>query len=116
MKREQGAASQASKPAEKKEEKPAPKPNINNDQLNALRKEYQKQQKLFQRLEEDINKLKQEILVIESKLADPSFYSNKQEFMKVDEDYRKQSARLMQLNKDYDKSFEQIMELEEKLG
>jgi len=104
------------KPAEKKEEKPAPKTNVNNDQLNALRKELQKQQKIFQKLEEDINKLKVDTVDLEAKLADPAFYSNKQEFLKVDEQYRKHSERLAQLNKEYDRSFEHIMELEEKLG
>ena len=89
---------------------------MSNDQLNALQKEYQKQQKLLQKLEEDINKLKQDTAALEAKLADPAFYYNKQEFLKVDEQYRKHSARLAQLNKEYDKSFEQMMELEEKLG
>lgn len=117
QKRELAAATQAkSTPAPKKEEKPAPKQNVNNDQLNALRKEHQKQQKTFQKLEEEINKLKKDIAVLEGKLADPDFYNNRQEFQKVDEDYRRNSAKLSQLNKDYDKAFEQIMELEEKIG
>ena len=116
LKREQAAAAPAAKaaPAPKKEDKP--KNNISNDQLNALRKEYQKQQKLFTKLEEDINKLKQDTAALEAKLGDPDFYKNQQEFLRVDEQYRQHSARLSQLNKEYDKSFEQIMDLEEKLG
>ena len=116
LKREQAAAAPAAKaaPVAKKEEKP--KNNISNDQLNALKKEYQKQQKLFAKLEEDINKLKQDVAVLEGKLGDPDFYKNQQEFQKVDEQYRQHSAKLALLNKEYDKSFEQIMELEEKLG
>jgi ATP-binding cassette, subfamily F, member 3 len=114
LKREQATAAKPA-PAPKKEEKPA-KTNVNNEQLNALRKEYQKQQKIFQKLEAEINKLKEETATLEAKLADPAFYSNKQEFLKVDEAYRQHSARLGQLNKEYDKSFELIMELEEKLG
>ena len=118
LKREQAAAMPPAKaaPVAKKEEKPAAKTNVNNDQLNALRKEYQKQQKLFQKLEDDINKLKQDAAALEAKLADPEFYNNKQEFLKVDEEYRKHSAKLAQLNKEYDKSFEMIMEMEEKLN
>src|SRR5580700_6672890 len=56
LKREQAAVAPAPKaaPVAKKEEKP--KNNISNDQLNALRKEYQKQQKIFAKLEEEINK------------------------------------------------------------
>ena len=116
LKREQAAAAPPPKaaPAAKKEEKP--KNNISNDQLNALRKEYQKQQKLFAKLEEDINKLKQDVAALEAKLGDPDFYKNQQEFLKVDDQYRQHSAKLALLNKEYDKSFEQIMELEEKLG
>jgi ATP-binding cassette subfamily F protein 3 len=103
-------------PAPKKEEKPAPKPAVNNDQLNALKKEYQKQQKAFQKLEEEINKLKKDTAVLEAKLGDPDFYNNRQEFVKVDEQYRQHSTKLAQLNKDYDKAFELVMELEEKIG
>lgn len=102
--------------APKKEEKPAPKPGASNEQLNALRKELQKQQKLFQKLEEEINKLKTATADLEAKLADPAFYSNKTEFLKVDESYRQHSSKLEQLNREYDKSFELIMELEEKLN
>ena len=116
LKREQAAVAPAVKaaPAPKKEEKP--KNNISNDQLNALKKELQKQQKIFAKQEEDINKLKQDVVALEAKLGDPDFYKNQQEFLKVDEQYRQHSAKLMQLNKEYDKSFELIMELEEKLG
>ena len=115
LKRDQAAAAAPVKaaPIAKKEEKP--KNNISNDQLNALKKEYQKQQKLFAKLEEDINKLKQDTAALEAKLGDPDFYKNA-DFMKVDEQYRQHSAKLALLNKEYDKSFEQIMELEEKLG
>ena len=100
----------------KKEEKPAPKPSISNDQLNNLKKEYQKQQKAFQKLEEEINKLKAATAELEAKLGDPAFYNNKQEFQKVDEQYKLHTAKLTQMNKDYDKAFELMMELEEKIG
>ena len=111
-----GATAVKAAPAAKKEEKPVVKNNVNEEEIKALRKEYQKQQKLFQKLEEEINKLKQDASVLEAKLADPSFYNNRAEFQKVDEQYRQHNQRLAQLNKEYDKSFEQIMEMEEKLG
>ncbi len=117
LKREQAAAAAPvakAAPAPKKEEKP--KNNISNDQLNALKNEYKKQQKLFAKLEEEINKLKQDTAALEAKLGDPDFYKNQQEFLKVDEQYRQHSAKLSALNKDYDKSFEVIMDLEEKIG
>ena len=117
LKREQAAGTPAvAAPAPKKEEKPAPKTNVNNEQLNNMRKELQKQQKLFQKLEEEINKLKSDTAKLEVKLAEPDFYNNRTEFLKVDEQYRQHSTRLSALNKEYEKSFEQIMELEEKIG
>jgi ATP-binding cassette subfamily F protein 3 len=117
QKREQAAAAQVkAAPAPKKEEKPKAKANINDDQLRAMRNELKKQQKIFQKQEEDINKLKQDVAALEAKLADPEFYNNRQEFLKIDEQYRKHSERLAQLNKEYDKSFELIMDMEEKLG
>jgi len=119
LKREQAAALAAPKsvPA-KKEEKPQPTPkaSINNEQQNALRNELKKQQKVAQKQEDEINKLKQEKHELEAKLADPAFYSNKEEFKKVDEKYRLVSSRYDTLSAEYDKVFEQIMELEEKLS
>lgn len=118
LKREQAAGANTGKPAkeEKKVEKPAPKPNVSNEQLNALKKELQKQQKLMQKMEEDINKLKKDTAVLEGKLADPTFYNNRTEFLKVDTQYREHTTKLAQMNKEYDKVFELVMELEEKIG
>jgi ATP-binding cassette subfamily F protein 3 len=116
LKRELPSPNKPAPVAAKKEEKPAPKVNINNEQLNNLKKDYQKQQKLLQKNEEEINKLKTEVAALEAKLADPAFYSNRQEFQKVDEEYRKQSARLKEKNTEYDKIFESMMELEEKIN
>jgi ATP-binding cassette, subfamily F, member 3 len=118
LKREQAANTPVkTAQAPKKEEKQSPKTNINNDQQNAWRKELQKQQKILQRQEEDINKLKLEKQELEGKLGDPSFYAaNKAEFQKVDEKYRQVSARYTSLSAEYDKVFEQVMELEEKLA
>lgn len=117
LKREQAAAAPAkAAPTPKKEEKPAPKNNANDEQIRTMRNELKKQQKILQKLEEDINRLKPDVAKFEAQLADPAFYSNKTEFLKVDEAYRKHSEKLAQLNKEYDKSFELIMELEEKLG
>jgi ATP-binding cassette subfamily F protein 3 len=117
QRKDAGAASAPkSQPVKKEQEKPVVKNNVSAEQANALKKEYQKQQKSFQKLEEEINKLKGEVATLEAKLADPAFYSNRTEFLKVDEDYRKHTARLNVLNKDYDKAFEALMELEEKIG
>ncbi len=116
LKREQQHASTAKAvQPEKKEEKQAPKQNVSNEQLNNLKKEIQKQQKQLQKIEDELSKMKSEVSALETKLADPSFYSNKTEFLKVDEEYRKQSARVADKNAEYDRVFESLMELEEKL-
>jgi ATP-binding cassette subfamily F protein 3 len=116
LKRELPSTSKPAAVTAKKEEKTAPKVTVNNDQLNNLKRDYQKQQKQLQKNEEEINKLKTEVAALEAKLADPAFYSNRQEFQKVDEEYRKQSARLKEKNTEYDKVFESMMELEEKIN
>ena len=121
IKREQALAAKPVKKeavVEKKEEKapPPPKNNLQQDQLNALKKEHQKQQKIFQKLEEELGKLKTESADLEAKLADPSCYSDKDKFIVLDEKYRQHSLKLQQLNKEYDASFERLMEIEEKLG
>jgi ATP-binding cassette, subfamily F, member 3 len=108
-------SAKAAEPAPaKKQEKPAPA--ANTTQLDTLKKEYQKQQKLLQKLESELAVLKKEVAEMESKLADPSFYSNKQEFKKIDQQYQQHSKKLKELGAQYDKNFEIIMELEEKLG
>jgi ATP-binding cassette subfamily F protein 3 len=112
----------AAKPAvaEKKEEKPAPPPpkqsNISDNELRNLKKEYQKQQKLFEKLEQQMTEMKAEKEKIEAKLGDPAFYADKEQFLKLDEMYKNLTAKLETLTKDYDKTFEAMMELEEKLG
>ncbi len=119
VKREQAAnAAAKAAPAPKKEEKPAAKPknNMSNEQLNNIKNEYKKQQKVFQKLEEDINKLKNDNEALALKLADPAVYNNKEEFKKVDEQYKQAAARLTLMNREYDKAFELMMELEEKMG
>lgn len=97
----------------KKEEKPK---NVNDNETRELKKEYQKQQKIFQKLEEQVNKMKEEKNILESQLGDPAFYSDKDKFMKLDEQYRLLNAKYETTSKEYDKVFETIMELEEKIG
>lgn len=112
---------EAAKPvvAEKKEEpKKEVKPanNTNDAELRNLRKEHQKYQKNFQRLEEQLGKMKQEKEALEAQLGDPAFYADRDKFQKLDEQYRQHSAKLDAVSKEYDEVFEKIMELEEKIG
>jgi ATP-binding cassette subfamily F protein 3 len=78
------------------------------------KKELQKQQKLFQQLEEKIAALTKQKTELEDALTDPATYSDKQKFLQAEASYNKASAELDQLNKQYEQVFEKIMELEAK--
>lgn len=74
----------------------------------------QKQQRIFQQLEEKIAGLKTEQQKLEAALSDPAVYSDKIKFLEAETAYKKTSAELVSLNSDYEKAFEKIVELEEK--
>lgn len=116
-KRDKAAEAVAVKPEPvkvKKEEKP--RPTIPQNELNQLKKEHQKEQRNFQKLEEELNKLKGKQSTMEAQLADPNIYADKVAFQKLDSDYRALAQQLETLNKDYDAIFEKLMVLEEKLA
>jgi ATP-binding cassette subfamily F protein 3 len=80
---------------------------------STVKKELQKLQRHFQKLEEDIaqaNKLKTEL---ELQLAAPDIYADKQRFLQTEEKYKDMNSRLVQLNQSYEQTFEKIMELED---
>ena len=80
---------------------------------SVVKKELQKQQKIFQQLEEkiaDLNKKKQHL---EAALADPATYSDKNKFLQTETDYKKVCDELAIQNSEYEKVFEKIMELED---
>jgi ATP-binding cassette subfamily F protein 3 len=102
------AAGSASK--QSSEPKPAASP-INKE----AKKELQKQQRLFQELEEKIAALSQQKTRLEASLADPSTYSDKNKFVQAEMDYKKASDELGKANRQYEQVFEKIMELEKAL-
>ncbi len=77
-----------------------------------LKKELQKQQKLFQQLEEKIAKLDEQKQKLEAALADHTTYSDKNKFLQTEAEYKKASDELVNLNFEYERVFEKIMELE----
>ncbi|MFI5133238.1 MAG: ABC-F family ATP-binding cassette domain-containing protein [Chitinophagales bacterium] len=85
-------------------------PAINKEQ----KKELQKQQRIFQQLEEKISKLNEQKQQLEAALASPDTYSNKEKFLQTETSYKNVSAELAQLNKQYEQVFEKIVELEAK--
>ena len=76
------------------------------------KKELQKQQKIFQQLEEKVALLTKQKNELEAALTDPATYSDKQKFLQAETAYNKAAQELEQLNKQYEQVFEKIMELE----
>ncbi|HXB08881.1 MAG TPA: ABC transporter C-terminal domain-containing protein, partial [Puia sp.] len=89
---------------------PAPVP-VNKE----AKKELQKQQRLFQELEQKIATLNRQKDVLEASLADPSTYSDKSKFVTAESDYKKASDELDKANRQYEQVFEKIVELEKVL-
>ena len=111
------APAPAAKPetAKKKETPPVPAPSqpANGAPINKeAKKELQKQQRLFQELEQKIASLNQQKDRLEASLADPSTYSDKNKFVAAEADYKKTSDELGKANRQYEQVFEKIMELE----
>jgi ATP-binding cassette subfamily F protein 3 len=79
---------------------------------SAVKKELQKQQKIFQQLEEKIADLNEKKQKLETALADPGTYSDKNKFLQTETDYKKVCDELAIRNSEYEKVFEKIMELE----
>jgi ATP-binding cassette subfamily F protein 3 len=77
-----------------------------------LKKELQKQQKVFQQLEERIAQLNKQKITLEAQLTAPDTYSDRNKFVQTETDYKKVGDELKQLNKQYEEVFEKIMELE----
>lgn len=92
---------------------PAPqKSSIDKD----LKREFQKQQKLSQQLEEQITTLKDRVKQLEADMANPDVYGDKQKFRNTEDAYKKANADLIKANGEYEEVFEKVMELEEKMN
>jgi ATP-binding cassette, subfamily F, member 3 len=113
------AESKNNKSADKQEQKPEPKPvaatpapaqsaPINKE----AKKELQKQQRIFQQLEEKIALLNKEKARLEAALADPGTYTDKTKFKEAEDAYKKTETELSKMNSEYEQVFEKIMELE----
>jgi ATP-binding cassette subfamily F protein 3 len=79
------------------------------------KKELQKQQRLFQQLEEKIAALTKRKNELEASLSDPSTYSDRNKFVQTEADYQKAAAELERSNQQYEQVFEKIMELEKNI-
>ena len=78
------------------------------------KKELQKQQRIFQQLEEQIAAMNAKKAALEASLGDPATYSDKNKFLQTEIDYKKAAEELEKLNVQYEKTFELIVSLEGK--
>ena len=99
----------------KAETAPPPQQNNNTPINKEAKKELQKQQRDFQQLEEKIAVLNEQKKKLESSLADPAIYTQKDSFLKAEADYKSATDELTRLNKAYESAFEKLMELESKM-
>ncbi len=103
--------------AETKNEKPLPGNNESRTSIDKeLKKEYQKQKNRFQQLEEKIAQLSKKKTELETGLASPEIYNDKNKFVQTETAYKNTTAELDKLNTEYEVVFEKVMELEEKMG
>jgi ATP-binding cassette subfamily F protein 3 len=86
----------------------------NNTSINKEQeKELQKAKKSFQQLEENISKLNLEKARLETNLATPEIYLDRQKFADTENRYKQNSDQLNKANLEYETLFEKIMGLEE---
>jgi ATP-binding cassette subfamily F protein 3 len=76
------------------------------------KKELQKQQKLFQQLEQQIADLNKKKTELEASLIDPQIYSDKTKFLQAEASHQKAQAELNKLNAQYEEVFEKIVKME----
>jgi ATP-binding cassette, subfamily F, member 3 len=102
-------------------EKPAVSPSatpaktVSEHDKTALKKELQKQQKVFQQLEKKIAELAQKKEELELMLTKREIYADKDAFKKTESGYKDAVAKLEAANKEYEKVFEKIIDLDEQL-
>lgn len=77
------------------------------------KKELQRLQKQFSKLEEEINQLNANKSNLEAELAKPENYSDKNKFLQLEKDYQAIQQKIAAANITYEQLFEKIMELEE---
>ena len=83
---------------------------------STVTKELQKQQRIFQNLEKDLETLRQAKEKLELLLSDPSTYSNPSEFKKIESEYQSTNSKLALVNQQYESVFEKIVELESQIS
>lgn len=112
-KRDASDTIESAKPEVVAKAKPAPERStaINKE----IKKEYQKQQKLFQQIENELTQNKQQLFELEKSLADPAVYAAKESFLQKEKEYKTILENNIRLEKQYEDIFNTIMRLEENM-
>lgn len=76
------------------------------------KKELQRLQKQFSKLEEDINKLNSTRTTIETNLGDPSVYADVKKFQQLETEHKTILQKISAAEKEYETLFEKIMQME----
>ncbi len=77
-----------------------------------LKKELQKQQRIFQQLEEKLEQVKRQKQQLDDALALPETYADKNKFVQTETAHKRVSEELKRLEKEYEQVFEKLMELD----
>jgi len=77
-----------------------------------LKKELQKQQRIFQQLEEKLEQVKRQKQQLDDALALPETYADKNKFVQTEAEHKRVSEELKRLEKEYEQVFEKLMELD----
>jgi ATP-binding cassette subfamily F protein 3 len=88
------------------------KPPVNNNLERDQKKELQRLQKQFNKLEEDINKLNTTKTTIETDLGNPSIYADMKKFQQLETEHKNILQKISVAEKEYESLFEKIMALE----
>lgn len=76
------------------------------------KKELQKQQRIFQQLEQNISEWTEKKNKLQAALSQPETYADKSKFVEAEKAYKQADTELARLNSEYEKVFEKIMQLE----
>ena len=76
------------------------------------KKELQKQQRLFQQVEEKLAELNKKKTALEASMTDPANYADKNKFRQIESDYNATNKEISNFNKQYEEIFEKIIALE----
>jgi ATP-binding cassette subfamily F protein 3 len=80
-----------------------------------IKKELQKQQRLFQDLETQVDGLKNKLKGLEAALTDPGVYADKGRFLRAESEYEQARQALAKANHQFELAFEKVVDLEKQL-